>query len=215
MTSTMKRTPGDSGEFYTPRPVGVALLLEHRFVEMTGGVDLVAAGEMDVANFVDHVAEQATVDHAVDGAFENGRDHVAPIATIGALQAAQVGKEARAFSSFGPHGFFVIHERDQLVAGYAFGFGGPVAPPVRRLQRGTKVLAAHLGFLFPNLFHVVQELQKHHPSEHRKTVKIAVKPFVLSHDVAAGFHDGREALRSGQGLEIFGFSSSGHHILSE
>ena len=64
---------------------GVAHLLEHRFVEMAEGVDLVAAGEVNVADFVDHVAEQIAVDHAVDGAFEDRGDHIAPVAAVGAL----------------------------------------------------------------------------------------------------------------------------------
>ena len=73
---------------------GVAHLLEHGFVEMTEGVDLVAAGEMDAVDFVDHVAEQITVDHPVDGALEDGGDHVAPVTAVGALQAAEIGEEA-------------------------------------------------------------------------------------------------------------------------
>ena len=64
---------------------GVAHLFEHRFVEMAEGVDLVAAGEMDVTNFIDHVAEQVAVDHAVDRAFEDRGDHIAPVAAVGAL----------------------------------------------------------------------------------------------------------------------------------
>ena len=35
---------------------------------MAEGVDLVAAGEVDVVDLVDHVAEQVAVDHAVDRA---------------------------------------------------------------------------------------------------------------------------------------------------
>ena len=80
---------------------GVAHLLEHGFVEMAEGVDLVAAGEMDVADFVDHVAEQIAVDHPVDGAFENRGDDVAPVAAVGALQAAQVGEETGALCPSG------------------------------------------------------------------------------------------------------------------
>ena len=91
---------------------GVAHLLEHGFVEMAEGVDFVAAGEVNVIDFVDHVAKQVSVDHAVDGAFEDRRDDIAPVAAVGALQAAQIGEETRPFGSIGPHGFFVIDKGD-------------------------------------------------------------------------------------------------------
>ena len=126
---------------------GVAHLFEHGLVEMAEGVDLVAAGEVDVVDLVDHVAQQIAVDHPVDRAFEDRGDHVAPVAAVGALQAAQIGEEAGAFGAVGPDGFFVVHEGDQFVAGDAVGFRGPVAPAVGRFERGTKALAAHLGFL--------------------------------------------------------------------
>ena len=76
---------------------GVAHFFEHRFVEMAEGVNLVAAGEVNVADFVDHVAQQVAVDHPVDRAFENRGDDVAPVAAVGALQAAQIGEQTRAF----------------------------------------------------------------------------------------------------------------------
>ena len=64
---------------------GVAHLLEHGLVEMAEGVDLVAAGEVDAADLIDHVAQQITVDHPVDRAFENRGDDIAPVAAVGAL----------------------------------------------------------------------------------------------------------------------------------
>src|SRR5437773_3618539 len=45
---------------------GVAHLFEHGLVEMAERVNLVAAGEVNVADFVDHVAQQIAVDHPVD-----------------------------------------------------------------------------------------------------------------------------------------------------
>ncbi len=66
---------------------GVAHLFEHRFVQMAKSVNLVAAGEVNAVDLVDHVAQQITVDHPVDGAFENRGDDIAPVAAIGALQA--------------------------------------------------------------------------------------------------------------------------------
>ena len=168
---------------------GVAHLFEHGLVEMAEGVDLVAAGEVDVVDFVDHVAEQIAVDHAVDRAFEDGGDDVAPVAAVGALQAAQIGEQARPFGAVRTDGFFVIHEGDQLVAGDSFRLRRPIAPAIRRFESRTKALAAHLGFLFANLLHVVEEFEKHDPGEHRQAVQVAVEPFVLAHDVAAGLDD--------------------------
>ena len=60
----------------------VVHLLQYRFVEMAEGVDFVAAGEVDVIDLVDHVAEQVAVDHAVDRAFEDRGDDVAPVAAL-------------------------------------------------------------------------------------------------------------------------------------
>ena len=89
---------------------GVAHLFEHRLVEMAERVDLVAAGEVDVADLVDHVAQQVTVDHPVDRAFEDRGDDIAPVAAVGALQAAQIGEQSRPFLAVGPDGFFVVDE---------------------------------------------------------------------------------------------------------
>jgi hypothetical protein len=55
---------------------------------MAEGVNLVAAGEVDIADLIDHVAQKVAIDHPVDRAFKNGGDHVAPVAAMGALQAA-------------------------------------------------------------------------------------------------------------------------------
>ena len=99
----------------------VAHLLEHRLVEVAERVDLLAAGEVDAVDLVDHVAQQVAADHAVDHAFEDGGDHIAPVAAVGALQAAQIGEEPGAFLAVRPDGFLVVDEGDQLVAGDAVG----------------------------------------------------------------------------------------------
>ena len=44
----------------------VAHLPEHRLVEMAERVDLVAGGEVDAVDLVDHVAQQVAAHHAVD-----------------------------------------------------------------------------------------------------------------------------------------------------
>jgi hypothetical protein len=52
---------------------------------MAQGVDLITAGEMNVAHLVDHVAQQVAVDHPIDRAFENRGDDVASVAAVGTL----------------------------------------------------------------------------------------------------------------------------------
>ncbi len=66
-------------------------------------------------------------------------------------------------------------------------------------------MPAHLRFLLGDLLHVVEEFKKHNPGEHRQTVEIAVEPFVLAHDVAAGLNDGRKPLGGGERLAVILF----------
>ena len=65
---------------------------------------------MDSVDFVDDIAKEVTVDHTIDGAFEDGGDHVAAVSAVHTLKTAEVGEEARAFLAVGTAGFFVIHE---------------------------------------------------------------------------------------------------------
>src|SRR5437867_996829 len=53
----------------------VTHLAQHRFVERSKRVQLFARTKMDSGNFVDHVAQEIAIDHAIDRAFENSRDH--------------------------------------------------------------------------------------------------------------------------------------------
>jgi hypothetical protein len=46
-------------------------------------------------------------------------------------------------------------------------------------------------------FQVIQELQKHDPSEQWQAIQIAIQPLVLPHDVARGFEQGAEGLGGG------------------
>jgi len=121
---------------------GVAHFFEHRFVKMAEGVNLVAARKVNVADFVDHVAEQVAVDHAVDRALENCGDDVAPVAAVGALQAAQIGKQPGTFCPVGADRFFIVHEGNQFVARNPLRLNRPVAPTIRRFERGAKALPA-------------------------------------------------------------------------
>ena len=79
------------------------------------------ASEVDAVDLVDDVAQQVAADHAVDDAPEHGGDDVAPVAAVGALQAAQVGEEARALGAVGADGFLLVDEGEQFVAGDAVG----------------------------------------------------------------------------------------------
>ena len=129
------------------------------------------------------------MNHPVDRAFENRRDNVAPVTAVGALQAAEISKQPGSFLAVRPHRFCVVDETYQLVAGDAVLFRRPIAPAVRRFERGPKAFARHPRFLLGDLLHVIEKFQKHDPGEHRQPVEIAVEPFVLPHDVAAGFHN--------------------------
>ena len=138
---------------------------------------------MDACDLVDHVAEQVAALHPVVHATKDGRDHVAAIVSVRARETPQVREQAGTARSVGPRAFFVIDEGEQLIAGDALRIRGPVAPSIRRLDRRSKPLARELGLVLALAFKVVEELEKHHPGEHRQPVKVAVEPLVLAHDV--------------------------------
>ena len=100
----------------------IAHLAQHRFVERAECVQLLARSEMNAVDLVDHIAQQIAVDHAVDRALEHGRDHVAAIAALASDQAPQIGEEPGPARAIGPDRFFVVHERDQFIAGDAVRF---------------------------------------------------------------------------------------------
>ena len=54
---------------------------------MAEGMDFAGGCEVDAVDFVHDIAEEVPVDHAIDGAFEDGGDNVAAVAAVGALQA--------------------------------------------------------------------------------------------------------------------------------
>jgi hypothetical protein len=96
------------------------------------------------------------------------------------------------------HGLFVVHERDQFLAGNAVFLGRPVPPAIRRLDGGFELLARHRGFLLPDLFHVVQELEEHDPGEHGQAIQVTVQALVFAHHVARGLDEAAELLGGGQ-----------------
>ena len=158
--------------------------------------------EVNLVHFVDHIAQEVAVDHAVDGALENLGDHIAAVA-VRALERAQIGKQPRAPLPVRAHGLLLVDERDQLRPGDAIRLRRPVAPAIRRLDGGAELLARELRLLLADLLHVVEELQEHDPGEHRQPVEVAVQSLVLPHDVAAGLDDAAQLL--GGGLWSFGF----------
>ena len=195
-------------------PGGVAHFFEHGLVEMAEGVDFVGRGEVDAVHFVDDVSQEVAVDHAVDGAFEDGGNHVAAVAAIGSLQAAQVGEEAGAFLAVRTTGFVVVHELDQFVAGDAVGLGGPIAPAVGRFDGVTEAFAGQLRVGLADLLQIVEELQEHDPGEHRQTVEVAIESFVLAHDVARRLDQAAELLGSGYRGLRFHISDLRHGIIN-
>lgn len=144
---------------------------------------------MNAVDLVDDVAEQVAIVHSVDRAPKHGRDDVAPVATLGSAQRAQVRKESCALRAVGTAALLLIDERDQLVASDAVFLRGPILPAVRRLERGLELLAGELHFLLAYRLHVVEELEEHHPGQHGDAIEVAVEPLVLAHDVARGLED--------------------------
>lgn len=149
-------------------------------------MDFVAGGKVDPVHLIDDITEEIPVDHAVDRAAKDRGDDVSAVATVRALQAPEIGEEARTFLAVRSDRFIVIHELDQFVAGDAVGLGGPIPPTIGRLDRRAEALAGELGVGFADLLQIVEKLEEHDPGEHGQTVEITVEPLVLPHDVARG-----------------------------
>ena len=96
---------------------------------------------MDARDLVDDVAQEIAADHAVLHALEHRGDDVAPVVAVGTGHGAQILEEAGPALPVGPHGFIVVDEFDEVVAGDAVGLGGPIAPAVGRLDGGLEFLA--------------------------------------------------------------------------
>ena len=79
---------------------------------MPQGVHLFGGVEVDAVYLVDHVPKQVAVDHPVLHAAKHGGNHVAAVATVYALQAPQVGKEAGAALPVRADRLVVIDEGD-------------------------------------------------------------------------------------------------------
>ena len=55
---------------------GIAHFLQHAFVQVPQGVDLVAGSEMDIVDPTDDIAQEIAVDHPVDRSLEDFRDDI-------------------------------------------------------------------------------------------------------------------------------------------
>ena len=157
---------------------------------MSERVDLVAAGEVDVADLVDHVAQQVAVDHPVDRAFEDRGDNVAPVATVGTLQAPQICKQTRSLLAIRSDSFFVVHEAYQLVARDAILFAAQSRQRYGDSRAGRKRLpairascSAICSMSSRNLRNMIQV------SIGRRS-RSPMSPLSLRHNVAAGLDDG-------------------------
>src|SRR5207244_3856476 len=145
----------------------------------TESVQLLAAGEVNLVDLVDDVPQQVARVHPIDGALEDGGDHVAPVTLSRTLERTEVGKQPRTAGAAGTGSVVVVDEGDQVVAGDAVVVCGPVAPAVGRLDGGTVGLTAQRGLGLADALGVVQELEEHDPGEHGQTVEVAVEPAVL------------------------------------
>src|SRR3989338_1044920 len=58
----------------------VAHLLQDAFIKKRQRVHLVRRTKMDLIYLVDDIPQKITIDHAIDSAAENGRNHVTPVA---------------------------------------------------------------------------------------------------------------------------------------
>ena len=66
-------------------------------------------------------------------------------AAVRALERAQVGEEASAALAIGAHGFILVDEGNECVAGDAVRLGGPIAPAIGGFNRGSERLSCKLG----------------------------------------------------------------------
>src|SRR2546426_656417 len=100
-------------------------------------------------------------------------------APIASAEASEVGEQPGAALSVRKRGLVLANERQQIAPRDAALLRCPVAPPVRWLYSKAVLLTAQLGLGFLDLFHIVEELEKHDPSEHREAVEVRGEALVL------------------------------------
>src|SRR5919108_3181903 len=124
---------------------------------MAEGMDFFTRSEVNFIDLVDHVSQEITVNHAVNGALEDRRNDIATITSLTALQTPQVSEEPRAFRAVRAHGLLVVDKGDEFVAGDTAFPGCPIPPAIWRLNSGAESLSCDSRFLFTNLLHVVEK----------------------------------------------------------
>jgi len=113
--------------------------------------------------------------HVVEGVLEDVLDDAPAVARFRrSRQAPQLREE------------FAVGEGEQLVAGDAFGVGGPGAPAQRLGDR--RPVAGLEQFQFAVL--VVDDLEEEHPAQLADALGVAVDATVLAHDVLDGLDEG-------------------------
>lgn len=93
----------------------------------------------------------------------------------------------------------MINEGEQFVARDAIRPRRPIAPTIRRLDGRLEFLTSQRRLIRALMLQVIKELQEHDPGEQRQSIKVAVQPLVLAHDVARGLEKGTEGLGGGGG----------------
>ena len=147
---------------------------------------------MDVVYFVDNIAQEIPVHHAVDRSLEYTRDDIPPVA-VRALKRFEVGEKDQTARQ--PHGFILVDETMS---------SGPVMPsglPPNRAsdmadQSPDETFSGKLRLFLPDFLRVIEKFQEHDPGEHGEPVEVAVQSLVFAHDIAAGFDQAAELLRS-------------------
>lgn len=130
-------------------------------------MNLFGRPEVNAVHLVDDVPQQIARLHAVGDAGKHVGDHAPRVVVVIERERAEVGEQSGPAATVGPQCFIMPDKRQQLWPGNAVILRGPIAPAVRRFNCGTILLPAKLGFLFPLLFDVVEELQEHDPGKQR------------------------------------------------
>ena len=152
-------------------------VVEDLLVDVAEVLALGEVVEVDVVDAVDHLPHQLAGLHVVVGVLEHVAHDAAAVAGLAGGRELLEGREQ-----------VVVDEGQQVVAGDAFGVGGPGAPLVAR-RNGRRVVAVQQ---FQFLVLVVDDLEEEHPAQLADALRIAVHAGVLAHDVLDGLDEGAD-----------------------
>src|SRR5690625_5730049 len=129
------------------------------------------AVEIDLLELVDHLPKQSARLHVAVGILEDAADHGGGIVALPAeRQLLERGKE------------LVVHKAEEFVARHPFRVLRPV-PPAQALRDGRAVVVLEE---FTLVLAGMEDLEEKQPAELAETLRIAVHPDVLAHDVLDG-----------------------------